>query len=220
MPESTALKGTNSDRVRFAMIRASVVLPQPGGPQSSREPSSSRSICVRRGFPGASKSSWPRNSSSVRGRILSAKGNQDEAARELSISQSLLDRSRKQQEQRITGLEVDVDQLMKTRIASAQDTAAFQEFLQHLTPLIAGSYNNLGVHAAMAGQFDIAAKQFARAAQWNPSLPGVDRNWARAAFAAHDCSQAIMPLRRAAQHDPSEPELNSMLAACGNTTNP
>ncbi len=154
------------------------------------------------------------------GRILAAKGNQDEAARELSISQSLLDRSRKQQEQRITGLEVDMDQLAKTRIASAQDIAEFQEFLLHLSPLIAGSYNNLGVHAAMAGKFDTAAKHFALAAQWNPSLPGVDRNWARAAFAAHDCSQAITPLRRAAQQNPSNAELNSMLTACRNTTNP
>ena len=154
------------------------------------------------------------------GRILSAKGNQDEAARELAISQSLLDRSRKQQEQRIAGLEVDPDRLTKTRIASPQDTAAFQEFLQHLTPLIAGSYNNLGVHAAMAGKFETAAKQFGLAAQWNPSLPGVDRNWARAAFAAHDCSQAITPLRRAAQQDPSDAEIHSMLAACQKSAGP
>jgi tetratricopeptide (TPR) repeat protein len=148
------------------------------------------------------------------GRILSAKGNQDEAARELSISQSLLDRSRKQQEQRVTGIEVDSDRLEKTRIASPQDAAAFQEFLQHLTPLIAGSYNNLGVHAAMAGKFETATKQFALAAQWNPLLPGVNRNWARAAFAAHDCSRAMNPLHRAMEHDPSDAELNSMLVAC------
>ncbi len=43
----------NSDRVRLAMIRARVVLPHPGGPQKSIELRSSRSICVRRGFPGA-----------------------------------------------------------------------------------------------------------------------------------------------------------------------
>ncbi len=43
----------NSDRVRLAMIRARVVLPHPGGPQKSIELSSSRSICVRSGFPGA-----------------------------------------------------------------------------------------------------------------------------------------------------------------------
>src|SRR5579864_123848 len=74
MPDITALKGTNSERVFLAIRRARVVLPQPGGPQKSMETMSSRSICVRRGLPGASKSSWPRTSSSVRGRMRSARG--------------------------------------------------------------------------------------------------------------------------------------------------
>jgi len=74
MPESTALKGMKSARVMRAMIMASVVLPQPGGPQRIIELNSSRSICVRSGFPGASRCSWPRNSSSVRGRMRSASG--------------------------------------------------------------------------------------------------------------------------------------------------
>jgi tetratricopeptide (TPR) repeat protein len=149
----------------------------------------------------------------ILGRILAARGDQAGAESEFAISQSMLER-KSQQDQRISGLEVTADPLAKTRIASPQDIAAFQQFLEHLTPLIAGSYNNLGVHAAMAGKFEIAAKRFAFAAQWNPSLPGVDRNWARAAFEAHDCSQAITPLRRAAQQNPSDAELNSMLAAC------
>ena len=37
MPASTALKATNSERVRRAIMRASVVLPQPGGPHRSIE---------------------------------------------------------------------------------------------------------------------------------------------------------------------------------------
>jgi tetratricopeptide (TPR) repeat protein len=154
------------------------------------------------------------------GRILAAKGNQQEAASELAISQSLLDRSRKQQEHRVTGLEeIDMDRPAKTHITSPQDIAAFQEFLEHLTPLIAAGYNNLGVHAAMATRFEIAAKRFALAAQWDPSLPGVNRNWARAAFAAHDCRQAGNPLRRAIQQAPSDAELNSMLTACRDAIN-
>jgi Flp pilus assembly protein TadD len=66
----------------------------------------------------------------------------------------------------------------------------------------------------MSSQFPIAAQHFQRAAQWNPSLPGVERNWARAAFAAHDCAQAIPPLQRSLEHNPSDTELTSMLAAC------
>src|SRR5487761_355188 len=74
MPHITALKGTNSERELLAMRRAKVVFPQPGGPQKSMETMSSRSICVRRGFPAARSSSWPTTSSSVRGRMRSASG--------------------------------------------------------------------------------------------------------------------------------------------------
>jgi tetratricopeptide (TPR) repeat protein len=152
----------------------------------------------------------------ILGRILATRGDQAGAEREFAISQSMLENKSKQ-DQRISGLEVTADPLAKTRIASSQDIAAFQQFLEHLSPLIAGSYNNLGVHAAMSSQFPIAAQHFQRAAQWNPSLPGVERNWARAAFAAHDCPQAMPPLQRAIERDPSDAELNSILAACRTT---
>ncbi len=52
MPLSTALKATNSECVRRAISRASVVLPQPGGPQRIIEPRSSRSMATRSGLPG------------------------------------------------------------------------------------------------------------------------------------------------------------------------
>jgi len=52
IPESTALKEMKSDLVSRAMRRARVVLPQPGGPQSSMEPMWSDSICLRSGLPG------------------------------------------------------------------------------------------------------------------------------------------------------------------------
>src|SRR5713101_2497822 len=74
MPARTALKETNSELVRRAMRRASVVFPQPGGPQKSMEPRLSFSICRRRDFPGPSSFSWPMNSSRVRGRMRSASG--------------------------------------------------------------------------------------------------------------------------------------------------
>ena len=74
MPASTALKETNRALVVSAMMRASVVLPVPGGPQRMIDCSRSRSIASRSGLPGASSSSWPTNSSNVRGRIRSASG--------------------------------------------------------------------------------------------------------------------------------------------------
>src|SRR5712692_9905381 len=74
MPARTALKETNSELVRRAIRRASVVFPQPGGPQKSMEPRLSFSICTRRDLPGPRSFSWPMNSSSVRGRMRSASG--------------------------------------------------------------------------------------------------------------------------------------------------
>src|SRR6266478_8252842 len=70
----TALKETNSELVSRAMSRASVVLPQPGGPQKSMEPRLSFSICTRSDLPGPRSFSWPMNSSRVRGRMRSASG--------------------------------------------------------------------------------------------------------------------------------------------------
>src|SRR6267154_3365463 len=74
MPARTALKETNSELVRRAMSRASVVFPQPGGPQKSMEPRLSFSICTRSDLPGPRSFSWPMNSSRVRGRMRSASG--------------------------------------------------------------------------------------------------------------------------------------------------
>ena len=74
MPDSTALKATNSAFVRSAISRASVVLPVPGGPHRMIDCSRSRSIISRSGRPGVTRSSWPTISSSDRGRIRSASG--------------------------------------------------------------------------------------------------------------------------------------------------
>src|SRR2546429_2388878 len=56
------------------MMRASVVFPEPGGPQKMHEATSPRRINSPRALPGPSSCSWPRNSSSVRGRIRAASG--------------------------------------------------------------------------------------------------------------------------------------------------
>ncbi len=63
-PSVTALKTSKALSVWRAKSRAKVVLPQPGGPQSTMLPIAPRSIALRKGFPVPSKCSWPRNSSS------------------------------------------------------------------------------------------------------------------------------------------------------------
>src|ERR1043165_5424216 len=59
------------------MILASVVFPEPGGPQKMPDPTSPRRISSPRAFPGPSRCSWPRNWSSVLGRIRAANGSLD-----------------------------------------------------------------------------------------------------------------------------------------------
>ena len=59
---------------RCAIMRASVVLPVPGGPHRIIECSLPASMACRSGLPGASRCCWPTNSSSERGRMRSASG--------------------------------------------------------------------------------------------------------------------------------------------------
>jgi Flp pilus assembly protein TadD len=99
-------------------------------------------------------------------------------------------------------------------VATPAETEELKTFAKQTGPLIAGSYNNLGVHAAMREEFAKAAGYFQLAAKWNPTLSGVDSNWGRAAFAAHDCEQAIGPLRRALAAHPSDSEIHAMLDRC------
>ena len=73
-PPSTALNPTNSAPVRFATMRARVVLPVPGGPHRMSEGTWSASMARRSAVPGPSTCSCPAKSSRRRGRIRSASG--------------------------------------------------------------------------------------------------------------------------------------------------
>src|SRR5579871_5399682 len=74
IPACTAESAMNSAFERAAMSRASVVLPVPGGPQRISECGWPEAIASYSGLPGASRWDCPTNSSSVRGRMRSARG--------------------------------------------------------------------------------------------------------------------------------------------------
>ena len=74
VPELTALSWTRRAPVWWAMRRASVVLPLPGGPQKSMLNSSPRSTAARNTLPGPTTWSCPTNSASERGRMRAASG--------------------------------------------------------------------------------------------------------------------------------------------------
>ncbi len=150
-------------------------------------------------------------------RILISKGEKAEGQKEMTISQNLLEKKRSQEEVKLGGRLPDLDPLPTTRFASAEKIDGLNRFRRHMSPLIAGSYNNLGVHAAMVGEFAIAASDFYLASKWNPQLTGIDSNLGRAAFAASDCGLAVAPLKRALVAHPGDRELGSMLEECQRT---
>ena len=73
-PEETAESSSNTDCVPAATIRASVVLPVPGGPKKSDDETRSSSIARRSAAPSPTSWGCPANSSSARGRRRSASG--------------------------------------------------------------------------------------------------------------------------------------------------
>jgi tetratricopeptide (TPR) repeat protein len=148
------------------------------------------------------------------GQLLLANGNTSEGERELQISDELLAKQDIQYGSKLSGEQVERNPLERTRVATPSETAELKTFAKHTGPLIAASYNNLGVHAAMREEFAKAAGYFQLAAKWNPALSGVDSNWGRAAFAAHECEQAIGPLHRALATHPLDTEIRAMLDQC------
>jgi tetratricopeptide (TPR) repeat protein len=144
-------------------------------------------------------------------RLYRKDGRETDALRELNIAEKLLRQEHEMDERRLGGASVSEDPLAKTRIPTAEQVEAAARLVTNLGPLVAASYNNLGVHAAIAGQLSVAAHDFQLAAHWNPALPGVDMNWGRAAFLAHQWKDAIEPLKRSLAGHPNDPALRDML---------
>jgi tetratricopeptide (TPR) repeat protein len=148
------------------------------------------------------------------GRLLLENGNTSEGEHDLAVSEELLAKRDIQTGSKLSGEQVERSPLERTRVATPTEVKELENFAKQTGPLIAGSYNNLGVHAAMKEEFAKAAGYFELAAKWNPTLTGVDSNWGRAAFAAHECKEAIGPLRRSLDAHPSDVELRTMLDQC------
>jgi tetratricopeptide (TPR) repeat protein len=85
------------------------------------------------------------------------------------------------------------------------------ELEKQLAPPIADSYNNLGAIAGSKSDYRSALRYFEQAAEWNPTLPGLDRNWGRAAFAAGTFAQAVGPLDHYLQSNPKDEDMRAEL---------
>lgn len=147
-------------------------------------------------------------------RIRRQVGQRAEAQHDLEMAEALLQEGRKQDEMRLSNASLPSDPLAKTRVPTPEQVRAVDRLAQELGPLIAGSYNNLGVHAAMTSEYLVAAHDFQLARRWNPSLRGVNMNLGRAAYLNHQWKVAVDALERASAQRPGDDSLRRMLAEC------
>ena len=146
------------------------------------------------------------------GRLLMDHGDIAEGKEEMRISEALLSQKRRGDEAHMVGEVTMEAPLLTTHAAKPADVKAAAAFEKQIGPLIAACYSNLGVNAAVSRNYADATTYFERAAEWNPSLQGLDNNWGRAAFAAHRYGEARDPLSRSLKAHPEDAELRSMLA--------
>jgi tetratricopeptide (TPR) repeat protein len=166
------------------------------------------------------------------GHVLMDLGQTEQGKQEMQLSSALLNESLRHDRVRLQG-SVDLAQSPEQGVSSmltapspepenavaapalAPSAAIAEEadFERRIAPAIADSYNNLGATAATEGQFEDALTSFERAFEWNPSLEGLDENWARAAILSKHYSEAIAPLTRYLQAHPSDAEKRAELAS-------
>jgi tetratricopeptide (TPR) repeat protein len=141
----------------------------------------------------------------VLARLLLAAGRSEEGKRELEISKDLRDRvmhpelSRNQKSYEYARLlqEGPAGHTTVTTVAlSSKQQKNIQIFIEQLKPTLGEAYNNLGVIFAGRKDFSTALDFFRKAADWNPKLETIDRNWGMAEFYAGQFDQAVAPLER------------------------
>jgi tetratricopeptide (TPR) repeat protein len=93
----------------------------------------------------------------------------------------------------------------------ASEPKAAKQYRAFVSEILASSYNDLGVMRAKNSEFAAAAEFFKQAAAWNPSLPGLDRNWGLASYRADLYPDAIPPLERQLAAHPDDNFVRQLL---------
>lgn len=94
---------------------------------------------------------------------------------------------------------------------SAPEKEAETAYTKSVSLLLGQAYHNLGVIDARASRYAQAAEEFSSAAQWDSSIPNLDRNWGLAAFRAEKYDQAVGPLERQLRRTPNDVSIREML---------
>ena len=140
------------------------------------------------------------------GRLLQRTGRQEEARKELTLSEQLRKQLRDAsgstpKDRADKGPQQNQQPEDMPRPVTAEERAQAAAFIHQLSPAIADAFNNLGAIAANQHQCPACVTYFQRAAEWDPSQEGLDHNLGRAAFLCQQYDQAVPPLSRyLAQH--------------------
>ena len=146
------------------------------------------------------------------GRLLVQSGDVEAGRKEMKLAEALLLESKLHDESRMERKPTMAAPLRQTHVAAPVDVEAEKSFEHQAAPLMAGSYSNLGLIAAVSRDYAEAIGYFERAAQWNPGLEALDTNWGKAAFAGRQYEKATGPLSRSLQAHPDDVQVRSMLA--------
>jgi tetratricopeptide (TPR) repeat protein len=158
------------------------------------------------------------------GRLLLQTGQVDDGKNEIAISQSLMQQNLQHDQNQLSdylqtkknsqpAAAIGPQMPMAVDDNTVDPAAAHQMDLleKELAPPIADSFNNLGAIAGSTSDYPSALQYFEQAAEWNPTLSGLDINWGRAAFAAGAFPQAVAPLHHYLQAHPADNDMRAEL---------
>jgi tetratricopeptide (TPR) repeat protein len=152
----------------------------------------------------------------ILGRILQRSGREEEAQRELALSEKLRAEFRDAsggtlKERSGPGLHSPQSE-QNSKPISPEDRANAEQFLHEIAHPIAEAFNNLGAIAAGQHKCPDCVLYFKRAGEWEPSAEGLDRNLGRAAFLCEQYEDATAPLSRFLEQHQSDMTVRSALA--------
>jgi tetratricopeptide (TPR) repeat protein len=157
----------------------------------------------------------------ILGRSLQERGEVEEGAKELKISQTLRAQLRSYSPATSEARTDDSSSLPQDHGADSVSPAVISrtpaeranalQFVAQISLGIADAYNNMGSISAGQKDFTAAAGYFQKASEWNPALEGVDRNLGFARFYLGNFAAAIAPLETCLRAHPDDTAVRSAL---------
>jgi tetratricopeptide (TPR) repeat protein len=118
--------------------------------------------------------------------------------------------SREQENQAAPAVQDRDDPFAGSKLTAQQRTAA-EAREKALRSVLALAFNDLATSQAIRGGYFLALDSYRQAEQWDPTLPGLEKNIGQCAFKTKDYAEAIHGLSQALPLAPSSAALRAML---------